>query len=301
MDLHMPRMDGLEASRRIMEETPTPIVLVTSSGSRQNQQFAFQALEAGVLAVVAKPESPNGGPAVAELRRTIKSMAQVKVIRRWASGQRRPPTTPTTYSPPLSVKPPVCQPEVVAMGASTGGPQALREILTQLPSTFPVPVLVVQHIAPGFAAGMVDWLRPECPLPIQLATGGIRLDRPAIYVAPTGEHLVVRGRALALTHDPPVSGHRPSATVLFQSVAREYGAAAVGILLSGMGDDGAAGLRDLKRAGATTIAQDEASSVVFGMPAVAISFGVVDHVLAPRRIPPLLLRLVEARRPGQMT
>jgi two-component system chemotaxis response regulator CheB len=290
MDLHMPRMDGLEATRRIMQETPTPIVMVTASARREHQQLVFEALQAGVLAIVAKPIGANGQPLATELRRTLKSMAQVKVIRRWAP-ERLQQTPP--LPPPRLVKPPARRPEIVVIGASTGGPQALYEILTHLPATFPLPVLVVQHIAAGFAAGLVEWFRSRCALPIQLAVSGVRLDRPGIHVTPTGQHLTVRRRTLVLTADPPLSGHRPSATVLFQSVAREYGAAAIGILLSGMGDDGAAGLRDLKRAGATTIAQDEASSVVFGMPAVAINLGVVDHVLPPARIHPLLLQLVQ--------
>jgi two-component system chemotaxis response regulator CheB len=223
-----------------------------------------------------------------ELVRTVKSMARVKVIRRWAPGRR--PRRAGVPGPPVAPPASGPAPAIIAIGASTGGPQALHEILTRLPATFPVPVLVVQHIAEGFAPGLVDWLRPLCPLPIQLAAPGAPLDRPAIYVAPTGRHLDVRARALTLAADAPVSGHRPSATVLFRAVAREYGAAAVGVLLSGMGDDGAVGLRDLKRAGGLTVAPDEASSVVFGMPAVAIGMGVVDHVLPPSAIPALLMQ-----------
>jgi two-component system chemotaxis response regulator CheB len=154
-----------------------------------------------------------------------------------------------------------------------------------------MPVLVVQHIAPTFAESLVDWLRPQCALPIALARLGVDLSRPGIQVAPTGQHLVVHRHTLALTHDPPLSGHRPSATVLFRSLAAAYGPRAVGVLLTGMGDDGAAGLQELKKAGGITIAQDEASSVVFGMPAVAIALGVVDHVLAPAEIAPFLLQL----------
>jgi two-component system chemotaxis response regulator CheB len=291
MDLHMPGMDGLEATRQIMHETPTPIVLVTSTARREEQQLAFAALDAGVLAVVMKPEA-QATAAAQELRRTVKSMAQIKVVRRWAPGRLHPPATPTSPALP-AMRAPSRRPEIVAIGASTGGPQALYEILTHLSAAFPLPIVVVQHIAPGFAGGLVEWLQSQCALPIRLAVAGERLDQAVIHVAPTGEHLTVHGRAIALTQDPPRSGHRPSATVLFQSVARAYGAAAVGVLLSGMGDDGAAGLRDLKRAGATTIAQDEASSVVFGMPAVAISMGVVDHVLPPERIPALLHYLAQ--------
>ncbi|MBI4495183.1 MAG: chemotaxis-specific protein-glutamate methyltransferase CheB [Chloroflexi bacterium] len=294
MDLQMPGLDGLEATRRIMLETPTPIVLVSSSATRENRQLAFEAFEAGVLAVLEKPANVSEAEQRAqELLRTVKSMARVKVIRRWAQERLRPPALPE----PAAVKPGTRSPEVVAVGASTGGPQALLEILSRLPATFSLPVLVVQHIAPGFTAGLVEWLRPHCALPIQVVRSELPADRPGIYVAPAGQHLVVRGRSLALTSAPPVSGHQPSATVLFQSVAHAYGAAAIGVLLTGMGEDGAAGLRDLKRAGGVTIAQDEESSIVFGMPAVAIGMGVVDYVLPPAAIGPLLAELqMRARR-----
>jgi len=169
--------------------------------------------------------------------------------------------------------------EVVAIGASTGGPQALKAVLSCLPSDFPLPVLVVQHIAKGFTEGMVDWLRLECAVPMRVVEEETPLRAQGVYVAPAGQHLAVKGGSLILTDDPPVSGHRPSATVLFRSLARSYGTAVLGVLLTGMGDDGAAGLGEIKRAGGSTLAQDESTSVVFGMPAVAISMGVVDHVL----------------------
>jgi two-component system, chemotaxis family, protein-glutamate methylesterase/glutaminase len=286
MDLHMPLMDGLEATRQVMAQTPTPIVLVTASASYRDQHLVFQAFEAGALAVVAKPSIGQTQDTLArELIRTVKSVAGFKLVRRW--GPRRPSESarPTPTDAQLAAR---ARPELVAIGASTGGPQALQEILTHLPPRFPWPVLVVQHITPGFAAGLVDWLRPQCTLPIALATDGLALRDPGIFVAPTGHHLTVRARALKLTGTPPVSGHRPSATVLFQSVAREYGASVVGVLLTGMGDDGAAGLRDIKRGGGLTVAQDEASSIVFGMPAAAIALGVVDRVLAPASIAPML-------------
>jgi two-component system chemotaxis response regulator CheB len=286
MDLHMPLMDGLEATRQIMAQTPTPIVMVTASASYREQHLVFQAFEAGALAVVAKPTIGQAQDTLArELIRTVKSVAGFKLVRRW--GPRRPSESgrPLDTDSKLASR---ARPELVAIGASTGGPQALQEILTHLSSQFPWPVLIVQHITPGFAAGFVDWLRPQCALPIALATDGLGLQGPGIFVAPTGHHLTVRARLLTLTDTPPVSGHRPSATVLFQSVAREYGASVVGVLLTGMGDDGAAGLRDIKRGGGLTVAQDEASSIVFGMPAAAIALGVVDRVLSPASIAPML-------------
>jgi two-component system chemotaxis response regulator CheB len=174
MDLRMPVMDGLEATRRIMHETPTPIVMVTSSASADDRQMAFAALEAGVLAFVPKPApGADGRLAADELLRTVKSMAQIKVIRRWAPGRlpHRGAALPMPAPPPTGAQ----SLAIVAIGASTGGPQALHEILTRLPASFPVPVLVVQHIAEGFAPGLVDWLRPLCSLPIQLAAPGVSL------------------------------------------------------------------------------------------------------------------------------
>jgi two-component system chemotaxis response regulator CheB len=291
MDLRMPDMDGLEATRQILRETPTPIVLVTAeaaSVSDDDQRLMFEALAAGVLAVLTRPNAgPAGQRALLELRRTLKNMARVKVVRRWADDRLHPPAASTSATPAAA---PGSTPQVVAIGASTGGPPVLRTILVGLPDGFGPPVLVVQHIADDFAVSLVDWLRPQCALPIQIAGEGQVLNQPGIWVAPPGRHMGVRGRTVALVDGPPISLHRPSATHLFQSVAREYGRAAIGVLLTGMGDDGAVGLRDLKRAGATTIAQDEATSVVFGMPAAAISLGVVDHVLPPPAIAPILLQ-----------
>ena len=302
IDLRMPGLDGIGASRRIMQETPTPIVMVAAGISPEDRRLAGEALAVGILALVAKPAlGPQGEHAAAELVATVKRMAGVRVIRRWtperiATGQLRlssiPPraTTGTLGQPPSPLLPSAGRPAVVAIGASTGGPQALQAILPRLPATFALPVVIVQHISAGFAESVIDWLAPQCPLPFQLARAGQVLDRPGIYLAPTGRHLVVQGRTIALSDEPPVRGHRPSATILFQSVAASYGAQAIGILLTGMGDDGASGLVALRAAGATTIAQDEASSVVFGMPGAAIARGGAEHILPPHQIPALLLR-----------
>jgi two-component system chemotaxis response regulator CheB len=291
MDLRMPVMDGLEATRQILQETPTPIVLVTAgSGSvaGDEQRLAFEALDAGVLAVVTKPgPGSDGRAATQELHRILKNMAKVRMVRRW-SGDRLRPSIAGTYAPPAAS--PGARVEVVAIGASTGGPPVLRTILVGLPHGFGPPVLIVQHIADDFAVSLVDWLRPQCALPIHIGVDGQSLNRPGIWVAPPGRHMGVQGRAIVLVDGPPISLHRPSATYLFQSVAREYGRAAIAVLLTGMGDDGAVGLRDLRSSGATTIAQDAATSVVFGMPSAAIKLGVVDHVLAPPAIAPMLLQ-----------
>jgi two-component system chemotaxis response regulator CheB len=180
-------------------------------------------------------------------------------------------------------------PEIVAIGASTGGPQAIRTIVANLPSDFGLPIVIVQHTTRGYAHTLVDWLRAETALPVGIAEHGQPLNRPGIVIAPSDRHLVVEGRRLELNDAPPSSLHKPSATVLFRSVARALGRSAVGVLLTGMGDDGADGLMEMQRSGALTIAQDEASCVVFGMPAQAIRLGAADHVLPPERIAAKLL------------
>jgi two-component system chemotaxis response regulator CheB len=177
----------------------------------------------------------------------------------------------------------------VAIGASTGGPQTLRQVLERLPAEFALPIVAVQHTTAGSSNTLVDWLKGAISLPVCVAEDGQPLNAPGVYVASTGCHLEVRARRLALVRSAPVSLHCPSATVLFRSVAAAYGPRSIGVLLTGMGDDGAAGLLELKTAGAVTIAQDESSSIVFGMPAEAIRLGAAHHILSPHGIADLLL------------
>jgi len=228
--------------------------------------------------------------AVADLVRLIKGMASVRLVRRRRDPAARvdPAASRADGSPNT--------PEIVAIGASTGGPQALREILGRLPASYSLPVLVVQHTTSGSSTNLVDWLQLGSRLPIRVAQEGAPLGQAGVYIAPSERHLVVRGRHMTLLDGPPVSLHRPSATVLFRSVAATYGARAIGILLTGMGDDGAAGLIDMKQAGGLTIAQDETTAVVFGMPAEAIRLGAADHVLSPGQIVAFLVDLAADRR-----
>jgi len=294
LDEHMPGIDGLETARRIMHQAPTPIVMVSSTSGAAARELSAAASAIGVLAV--QDKRALGGadtPAAAELVRVIKSMAAVRLVRR----RREPAPAPVLIAPPdpkllLPNALPSGPIDVVAIGASTGGPQALREIITRLPADFRVPVLVVQHTTAGYSHTLAEWLQLGTSLPVCIAEDGQPLHRPGVYVAPTQRHLVVRGRHLALLDEPPCSLHRPSATVLFRSVAAAFGARAVGILLTGMGDDGAAGLLEMQHSGAFTIAQDEASSVVFGMPAEAIRLGAASRILAPAAIPEVLVELV---------
>ncbi|MCX7669178.1 MAG: chemotaxis-specific protein-glutamate methyltransferase CheB [Anaerolineae bacterium] len=290
MDVHLPGIDGFTATRRIMEQQPTPIVIVSSSVDRHEVMTTFNAIQAGALDVLQKPTSVHH-PDFAALREklitTVKLMAEVKVIRRYRSpmAQRRtgePARAGRTFS-------------VLAMGASTGGPAALNAILRDLPAGFPLPVLVVQHMTIGFTAGLVAWLQLESRLPIKIAEEGEYLRPGTVYVAPDDTHLVVAARGIVgLSKAPPVSHVRPSATVLFESVARIYGADAIGVLLTGMGDDGAAGLRAMRERGAATIAQDEATSAVYGMPKAAVDLGAADQVLPLPQISGAILALVGA-------
>jgi two-component system chemotaxis response regulator CheB len=285
LDERMPIMGGLEAARHIMHEQPTPIVMVTSVHGATWRELAASALATGVLAVHDKRGLTADPAAATELVRAIKNLAAIRLVRR-----RRDPQAADELDPlaglPVAMR--LAPPEVIAIGASTGGPQVVRDIIVRLPASFALPVLVVQHTTAGYANTLVDWLRSHSPLPVHLAQPGTPLNGPGVHVAPTGRHLVVTHRRLALVDSPPASLHRPSATVLFRSVAREYGARAVGILLTGMGDDGARGLLDLKRGGAITVAQDQASSVVFGMPGEAVRLGAAEYVLPPERIAQLV-------------
>jgi two-component system chemotaxis response regulator CheB len=288
MDIEMPRMDGYEATRRIMERVPTPIVMISAHSSKFDSK-AFEALRVGALVLLNKPEGPGHpeAPAAAErLVATLKLMAEVKVVKRW------PKREPVRRVAPVRIN--ARQIRVVAIGASAGGPPTVAEILAGLPAEFPCPVLLVQHIAQGFAAGLAEWLRRATALTVTLGELHTTARPGVVYVAPDDAQMGIGsdGR-ITLTDDVVADGFRPSASYLLRSVARAYGASAVGVLLTGMGRDGAAGLLELRNAGGVTIAQDKASSVVFGMPMEAIRLGAAEHVLPPSRISETIRTLVE--------
>ncbi len=309
MDIRMPRLGGLEATRQIMESFPTPIVIVSHASS--DAQVAMQAMQAGALAAVEKPPMkghPDYAARCDELVSMLRLMSGVRVIRHWSDPSTRAVKGDTqelkadhslkaaAVSQPLLKRQTGrlqgLQPEIVAIGASAGGPGTLARILGALPADFHLPILIVQHLTREFMPGLAEWLDRAGPLSVRLPTAGEMPHPGTVLVAPGSVHLRVSAdRRIVLDSDRGVYRHHPAVDVLFDSVARHYGQSAIGIILTGMGDDGAAGLQALRQAGARTIVQDEATCIVFGMPAAAIALGAAEYVLPLDRIAPAILEL----------
>jgi len=281
MDIQMPRMNGYEAIGRIMAEWPRPILVLTSTRSDIELGISYRAIEAGALMVMGKPHGlPGEDPEANELIATLKALAEVKVVRRrpWLQKDQK------DKGPSVGGRPRLLDTSVplrlIAMGTSTGGPPSLQAVFQDLPADLPVPILAVQHITPGFTAGLAHWLAQTTPLRVKVAEHGEPLEPGTVYLAPDEYHLLVtRSGSVWLSTSPPVDGHRPSVTALFESVAEHYGAGAIGVLLTGMGNDGARGLKAMHDVGAYTIVQDEATSIVFGMPKEAIALNAAREVL----------------------
>lgn len=304
-DLHMPKMDGLRLTEEVMARFPRPILVISASVQEEDTRNVFRLLQAGAVDVFPKPLA--GLPAEYEkaqaaLVNRIKVLAGVTVFTRRqapnpiAVPKLEPPPAPSVHrlhqgQPRLDIR----APRILALGASTGGPQALQRILQQLPSSFPVPVLCVQHISEGFLQGLVDWLNQECAIAVTVAQSGLIPQPGTVYFPPDGRHLELDGQGrLLVSHKLAVGGYRPSVTLLFQAIAQYYRRAAVGVLLTGMGRDGADGLQAIAQAGGVTIAQDEATSVVFGMPQAAIALGAAQQILPLDAIAPHILHLFRA-------
>jgi two-component system chemotaxis response regulator CheB len=279
MDLVMPGMDGMEATGRIMAEHPTPVLFLSSYFDKEGMYTRADALAAGALDIVEKPAlMPDWRwrTAASALIQKIKALAQIPVITHIHPAG---PSVPgDRLQPSVDVAP---SPALVAIGASSGGPRVLEELLSKLPASYALAVLVVQHMADGFMAGLLNWLQQRCALPIRAAEEGDAIMPRRVLVAPERLHMVVLpGGRVHLSPDEEVNGHRPSVDVTFNSVAKVYGPRAAGLLLTGMGVDGAAGLLAIRQAGGVTYVQEQ-SSAVFGMPRAAIELGAAQHVLPP--------------------
>ncbi|MDP2256398.1 MAG: chemotaxis-specific protein-glutamate methyltransferase CheB [Polaromonas sp.] len=297
MDLHMPKLDGLEATRRIMETHPTPIVIVSGSTDPLEVATMFRAMEAGAVAVLRRPAGighPDHEASAGELVQTVKLMSEVKVIKRWPRAGRQPELARPAQAHRAQVEAKV---KVIAIGASTGGPPVLQTILAALPQDFPVPVLIVQHMAAGFTQGFVQWLAQTSSLPVHLATHDEPIRAGHVYVAPDEFQMRVgRSGKIVLTKDEPENGLRPSVSYLLRSVVEVYGRDAVAGLLTGMGRDGAEELKLLRDRGATTFAQDKDSSVVHGMPGAAIKLDAATLILQPEKIATVLTSLANNKK-----
>ncbi len=283
MDIIMPKLSGIEATRQIMQNTPTPIVIVTNSYEGEETLNTYKAIEAGALAVVKKPagmENPNHGKESATLISYLKLMSEIKVIRRFGSI----PLGKSKQLDTLTVKGKIEDARIVAIGASTGGPAVLEKILSGLPKDFSLPIVVVQHMAPGFIGSFAKWLETASGFRVRIAEQGDYLEPGVAYFAPDDFHLTVESNRIHLTKDLPDKGLRPSVSHLLKSVVQHYGKNAIGIILTGMGSDGAYEMKLMRDAGAVTIAQDSISSVVFGMPGEAVKLGGAEFVLAPEAI-----------------
>lgn len=279
MDIRMPVMDGFEATRMIMSTIPTPIVVISSDIDNEELKITFRALEEGALAVIEKPcgiQQPEFEKIRKELVDNIRAMADVKVVR------RRPPKLNKDIFQPQT-KQQTSQYKVVALVSSTGGPQAIAEIISSLPFEYPLPIVIVQHISPGFIGGLVSWLRGHTLLEVKLAENNMLIKAGCIYLAPDDSHLKITQKAsrlyAELSQAPPVERFRPSGSVLLDSLSKFYAKKTIAGILTGMGSDGADGLKKLHDKGAQTFVQDKKSCIIFGMPSVAISKGAVDDIV----------------------
>jgi len=297
MDIHMPVMDGFETTRKIMETVPTPIVLVSGSMSITEVTIAYQSLEAGALACVARPvgmEHPDFESNAKELIQTIKLMSEVKLVRRWAKkeGQTETPAEPVAKKKEFVV--PANHISLLAIGASTGGPSVILEILSEISKDIPFPILITQHMSAGFEQGFADWLAHSSGFTVSIATNEEHPVKGHVYLAPTNYNMGVNTKGhITLTKAKTSQAICPSVNHLFQSVSKVYGSSAIAIILSGMGNDGTCGMKMLYDKGAVTIAQDEKSCVVFGMPKEAINAHAVKYVLTPKEISEFINTIIQ--------
>jgi two-component system, chemotaxis family, protein-glutamate methylesterase/glutaminase len=285
MDIHMPDMNGVEATREIMRRFPVPIVIVSATLKKRDIDMGLEALHAGAITVLAKPEGAallNLEKMSTELRAEMVAASKCRLKRH----ERKPMARSPSPSPAPQLSTVAARPSnirAIGICSSTGGPTVLVDILSLLPKAFAIPVLLVQHITAGFEETFAVWLGQRTGQPVSVAAEGQRLA-PGIWLAASGSHLTLNGTRLLLAAKHPGEIHCPSGNALFTSLARHLGRQAVGILLTGMGDDGALGLLELRNAGGTTIIQDEASSFIWGMPKAGKDLRAASHEFNPQEI-----------------
>lgn len=290
MDLMMPVMDGVEAIRRIMKESPCAILVVTASVD-SNSAKVFDAMGAGALDVVATPVLDKNGTSESAQELLIKIEQIGKLV---GTAWSRPATTRKKTTPPRVIKRNGC---MVAIGCSTGGPKILVQVLSVLPRDFPASVIVIQHMDEKFTPSLVEWLDYQTPMPVKTATEGATPQVGTIYIACTNDHLVITPEnTFHYVEEPKDNFYHPSVDVFYRSILKNWRGSIVGVILTGMGRDGAQGLLDLARQGSHTIAQDRKTSIVYGMPKVAAEIGAAKEILPAERIGPALINLLMPRK-----
>lgn len=298
MDIKMPVMDGILATKEIMEKFPTPIVIISSNLNDGPLGCTFQALEAGALSVLKKPLNITSSTFEHDKRRMLNAifaMAEIKLLKQRAPIKREDNRTQSSTVIPKKLPSQSAHYELIAIGASVGGTTALNAIISKLPLNFPLPIVVVQHIMPGFIRGFANWLNNNTPLTVKEIANNEILKKSHVYFAPDNFHLEIHRinhhLTARLVKSTSISGFCPSITVLLKSVAESCGRRGIGVLLTGMGNDGAEGLLALKNAQGHTIIQDKESSIVFGLAGVAQSMGAVDVVVPLEQIANYLIKV----------
>ena len=282
MDINMPGINGFETTRKIMESTPVPIIIVSSSYTKNDLNLSFKAMEAGALAIIEKPaglKNSHYEKMKLEFLSTVKQMSEIKVVlRKKLTRDKIEKKEYGSYKINTNI-------DIIAVGASTGGPQALQKFLIEISTDVKTPILIVQHISSGFAAGFAEWLSSTCSMKVKIPSDGEKIQTGKVYVAPDNFHMGVDGTGCIYLSDvPPIKNLKPAVSFLFRSVAESYGPNSIGVLLTGMGRDGAEELKLMRDNGAMTFAQDEESSIVFGMPGEAVKLGGAVLVLPPDEI-----------------
>ncbi len=297
MDINMPLMDGVEATRQIMQQNPIPITIVSSLYNPEEVEIAMRVLEAGAVNIISKPNGPGHPKFESDSRQyldMLRMMSEVKVVRRRVASQfsaNKPiEKEPTDFS---RITNPDNDYGIVVIGASAGGPEALKSLLGAFNPGFPLPILIVQHIDPNFAEGYRTWLQSNVYIPVVAAEKNQKIKPGFAYIAPGDYHLeIISEGVITLTSGPPVKGLRPAVANLFRSAADAYGKRSIAVILSGMGADGAAETALLRSKGAMTFAQNEPTCLVFGMPGEAIKSGGIVSVLPPREIANAIMNLL---------